>query len=196
MKKILYFTLILSIFFIGSSFVFGSTLTMNPDTADTGLVPCGGPGQDKCQICHLFVLFNNVIRFVLIDIVPFLIPLMIIIGGIVLIIAYMDPTKGATWINKAKEIFKTVIIGTILIYTAWIIVNLFFNVLGINTWEGFGRREWWNIDCDSASTRTCTWINEDSCSVSYPEQGTTGECGSFPSANNPGPWICCCRTDN
>ncbi|MDD5606729.1 MAG: hypothetical protein PHN37_02605 [Candidatus Pacebacteria bacterium] len=122
-------------------------IVLLPVFVSAGLVPCGGPGQDPCNICHLFVLANNIVRFLLFNLLPILIPLMIVAGGVVLIIAYVDPSKGPENIQKARAIFKTVIIGTILVYTAWIIVNLFFQVLGIIEWRGFNRDGWWHIEC-------------------------------------------------
>ncbi len=115
---------------------------------DAGLVPCGGVGQPSCQICHLFVLANNVIEFFLFTILPILIPLMIIAGGAWMIMGYVSPEKGPDNIKKAKKMIESVIIGTIIVYTAWIIVNTFFQVLGVLEWQGFERDGLWEItDC-------------------------------------------------
>ena len=49
-------------------------------TQAAGLVPCGGPGEPVCTFCHLFVLFNNVIKFVMFDLVPPAAVLMLVVG--------------------------------------------------------------------------------------------------------------------
>ncbi len=109
-----------------------------------GLVPCK---IGECEICHLFVLLNNVIDFFLFTIIPILVPFMIILGGVVLVVAYANPSKGAEYISKARNIFKTIIIGTVLVYSAWILVNVFFQVLGHVEWKDYENR-WEIIDCD------------------------------------------------
>lgn len=168
--------------------------------ANNGLVPCGpGTDQPRCQPCHLFELANNIINYLLAFIIPILAPLMLVLGGIILIVAYMNPDKGPEYVKTARGIFKTVVIGLVVIYTAWIIVSLFFQVTGYITWDGFGGDRWWHIECETngadpgAPARVCSWRMVHSCSdsPSYPVEASSAECGSQPQGS--GPWSCCCN---
>lgn len=107
------------------------------------LVPCGGP-ENPCQFCDFFVLFDNIFRFVLFRIVPPVAVLMIVIAGAMFISAYFFE-GGVALFNQAKKLLTYVIIGLIIIYTAWLIVNLFFQIIGVKEWTGL--RTWWEIKC-------------------------------------------------
>jgi hypothetical protein len=143
MKKIL-----LAIFLI---------LFLSPFLAQAqGLVPCGNPGQPPCQFCHLFVLFQNIVNFLLYDIVPPLAVLMIAIGGFMYMFAYFSPGQalpgggkgGPALLGQAKKIITATIIGLLIIYGAWLIVNFFFQFIGVSTWQGWSLKEsWWQIKC-------------------------------------------------
>jgi len=104
---------------------------MAPQMANAQLVPCGGK-DDPCQLCDLFVLLNNIIHFIFIDFVPPIAIIALIIGGGYLLISAGDQAKFA----KAKEIFKTVVIGMVLIYGAWIIVSSVLVGVGVMEWTG------------------------------------------------------------
>ncbi|MCX6758965.1 MAG: pilin [Candidatus Nealsonbacteria bacterium] len=115
-----------------------------------GLVPCGGPDKPACQLCHIFVLFDNIVKFLLIPcllnsyvaIVPLIATLMIVIGGVMFFAAVGDPSK----IGKATSLLTAVAIGLVIIYGAWLLVNAFFLVIGVNVWTGPGEG-WFKIDC-------------------------------------------------
>lgn len=140
-----------------------------------GLVPCGGQPpccekerredplitgcsndfsvcKPRCQLCHLFVLFKNVIDFFLTKIVPSLAVLVIAVGGFMYLFAYINPegtlggTGGPALISKANSLFRSVVFGLIIIFAAWIIINVFFQVIGVADWTGL-KEGWWKIDC-------------------------------------------------
>jgi type IV secretory pathway VirB2 component (pilin) len=106
------------------------------------LVPCGGSGQDPCKLCHLFVLFDNIVKFVLFDIVPPIAILMVVIGGVMFFAAVGDPAK----IGKATSLLTAVVIGLVIIYGAWLLINLFFSLIGVAEWTGL-KEGWFKIDC-------------------------------------------------
>jgi hypothetical protein len=93
-----------------------------------GLVPCGRMRDDfstsidesaPCSVCHIFVLTERIIKFlVLYIIIPFGI-LMIIVGGGMFLTSTGDLERIAT----SKKILKTAIVGLVIILSAWIIVN-------------------------------------------------------------------------
>lgn len=123
-----------------------------------GLVPCGlskdDPDQEgdqtvPCEFCHLFVLFNNVMNFLLTRIVPVLAVLMIAIGGFMFVFAYISAEGGGgepALISQAKKLFSSVAIGLIIAYGAWLFINLFFQLIGVADWTGL-KEGWWKINC-------------------------------------------------
>jgi hypothetical protein len=120
-----------------------------------GLVPCGGPGESPCTLCDLFVMFQRWMNGLLFIVIPPMAILMIAIGGLMLVLAHTSPGGGAPeTIKKAKTLFKTVIIGLILVYGAWIFVNTFFQFIGINKVNEFRLlpQNWWKIDCDGSGS--------------------------------------------
>ncbi len=106
-----------------------------------GLVPCGGKGEPTCQLCHFFVLFKNIINFILWQIVPPVAVFMITVSGFFMIFSGGNPEN----IEKGKKIITNTLIGLVIIYATWAIINLFFQVIGVQNWTGL--QNWWQIDC-------------------------------------------------
>jgi len=105
-----------------------------------GLVPCGS--ENPCQLCDIFVLFDNVVKFVLTHLVPPAAVIMLVIGGIMFFTAMGDPNK----VNQAKDIIQWTIIGLFIIYGAWVIVNTFFLLIGVAKWTGL-KGGWFEYPC-------------------------------------------------
>ena len=131
-----------------------------PYQIEAGLVPCGlkedDPNQPEdqtspCQLCHLFVLFKNIIDFLLIPsplnnnipLVPLIAVLFLVIGGVMYILAYLPGSPFA--LQQANQLFASVAWGLFIVYGAWLIVNLFFQVIGVQSWTGL--KTWWQISC-------------------------------------------------
>jgi len=106
-----------------------------------GLVPCGGPGEDPCQFCHFFVMINDIIRFVILTLVPAVAVLMLVVGGIMFFTAGAKPET----LIRAKGTITSVVIGLVIIFCAWIIVNTVLNQIGII--ESPSLLRWWEIEC-------------------------------------------------
>ena len=111
--------------------------------AREGLVPCGGPNKPDCTLCYFFVMFDTIIDFLLFCIVPPLAALMIAIGGGMYIISQGNPEM----LGRAKKLFTAVVIGLLIIYGAWVIVNTFLMAIEVTVWQGPGQG-WWIIPCD------------------------------------------------
>lgn len=95
------------------------------------LVPCG-PGTGKwCTLADLLVLIDNVTGFLTTIAFPIAI-LMVVIGGVLMIIAYVYPEGGPSQLQRAKSLFGAVVIGLFIIYAAVFIVELFFQYLGFD----------------------------------------------------------------
>ncbi len=110
------------------------------------LVPCG-PDRAPCELCHIFILFNNIIQFVLICLVPPVAVAMLVIGGFVLMFAGGAPQLK----SKAMSILKSAVIGLFIIYGAWLFINTFLAIIGVMDWTGL--HEWFQpaIDCPPES---------------------------------------------
>jgi hypothetical protein len=122
-----------------------------------GLVPCGydmnGNGivdtSEQCNVCHLFQLGGNIVNFLLVPsavnsgfaIVPVLAALLFAWGGFVWVTAFGSPGR----VQEGKKIIFATIIGILIVYGAWLFINLLLNALNVNTFTG--TNNWWQIDC-------------------------------------------------
>ena len=139
-------------------------LILIPSLTRAVLVPCGGcekvdettgeclAKQPPCQLCHIFVLFQNIINFLLFPppagggVVPVIAILMIAIGGAMFMFSAGNPSTLA----QGKTILKYTAIGLIIIYGAWLIVGMIFSIIGVAQWTGLAggwREGWFQIDC-------------------------------------------------
>lgn len=113
-----------------------------------GLVPCGKQvwidakwdkrcvGDNKtpvltteilhCQLCHFFVMASNIVNYIFINIIPIGTILMLIFGGVMFYFGGARPEL----IGRAKNLFKGVVIGLVLVYGAFMVVGIFLAVLG------------------------------------------------------------------
>jgi len=122
-------------------FVLLSFFGLLPEAAQAQLVPCGGEGQPECELCHLFVLFDNIVKFVLRNLVPPIAALMLVIGGGMFFMAAGDSSK----VNKAKSVITSVVIGLLIVYGAYLLVNSFFWAIGVAEWTGL--QNWFEYPC-------------------------------------------------
>ena len=167
MRKFYFLIFLLTLFFPLNSLA--GTYTANGYTVTyDGLVPCGrclkvdpavpadkltaeycgvklGVLSNKkyisCHFCHFFVMFKEILDFVLWKLVFPLAVLLIVIGGMMFLFAGEDPK----WIATATNLFKSVIISLLIIFSAWLLINLFFMVIGVADWTGL--KKWWEINC-------------------------------------------------
>jgi len=120
-----------------------------------GLVPCGRNEDDPdtpynetdpCQLCHIFVLLNNILDFIFFTLTPPIAILMIAIAGAYYMLAGGNPNM----LGQAKSILKSTAIALLIIYGAWLFVNLFFWAIGAADWTGFTggwRKGWFEMCC-------------------------------------------------
>lgn len=104
------------------------------------IVPCGG-ADNPCQFCHLFVLLNNILKYILTCLTPIIASLMLVIGGFYLMAAGPSPEK----VRKAKSVITAVVIGVVIIMVSWVFLNTFLDMIGVAEWTGL--RTWWQINC-------------------------------------------------
>jgi len=159
MKKLFCFILLAAI--LGPMFVSADVGEFNKPWCDTipeedrtgGIVPCGRDCNDPesedydesvpCQLCHLFVLIQRIINFLLLRIVPIIAVLMITIGGFMYILAYSSDTGGPGMLSKANQLFKSVLLGLLVVYGAYLLVGFFLFSVGLADWIGVTYSSWW-----------------------------------------------------
>lgn len=87
------------------------------------LVPdCSGAG---CGWSDLIQLAINVINFIVKIVVPPVAGLLIVWGGIILLTSGGNEQR----VGEGKKIITNVVIGLIIVYTSWLVVNTLLNVL-------------------------------------------------------------------
>lgn len=124
------------------SIIFCGILLFPLASLAAGLVPCGGDGELPCQLCHFFVIFDRIVDFIMFTLVPVVAVLMLVIGGVMFFLATGNP--GA--LSQAKSVITATILGLIIVYAAWIIVNTFLVIVGVADWTGLATG-WFSIDC-------------------------------------------------
>jgi TrbC/VIRB2 family. len=110
-----------------------------------GLIPCKGTREDPCTACDLLVLFKNVVDFLLFTIIPLLAAIIIAWGAFRALLG-MAQGKVEEW-KKGKDVLIAVIIGIFIIYSAYALVSLFFNMIGVTSFGGWSPRNWMQINC-------------------------------------------------
>jgi len=163
-----------------------------------GLVPCGRGCNDPCTkececcpctLCHLFVLFKRIVDFLTLYILFPLAVLMIVVGGVMFLTAAGDPGR----IGTAKKILTAVVIGLVIIFLAWLIVDTIISFLTTGSPFEALFKQWNTINCpicgdgncDSGETPencpadckpACSWQN-DACGAPCPATERHQTCG-------------------
>ncbi|MBU4480961.1 pilin, partial [Patescibacteria group bacterium] len=126
-----------------------------PPTCKGGLVPCGRScdvtsttdidESKPCQLCHLFVMIDRLIDFLLINILFPIAVLMLVIAGILYVGAVFEILPGGfKTISQAKGIILSVILGLIVIFAAFILIGLFFRQIDMADWTTNIYKNWWS----------------------------------------------------
>lgn len=106
----------------------------------TGLVPCGTAGC-PCEFCDFFVLTNNIIRWMFTWAIPTITIFMLMIGGVLFFFAGAKSDA----VNQAKGIITSAIVGLLIIFISWVIINTIFDKVGIvempSGWK------WYEVGC-------------------------------------------------
>jgi hypothetical protein len=115
----------------------------------TGL-PIGAPTFTKfvdCSPCHFFVLIDGIVDFILLTVVPPIATIILIVAGIAFYQAGASPEK-FSW---AKSVLTATVIGLVIIYLSWVIINFTLDAVGVADWVGFGEG-WFQIKCELSVT--------------------------------------------
>ena len=111
-------------------------------------IPAGAPPTNceyHCTFCHLFVMLSDVISFVLFKFIPPIAVLMLVWGGIKFYLATENPAQAA----DAKKLMTSIVIGMVIAYSSWLIINLFFSFMDLSTFSlSFtGPGNWFKVNC-------------------------------------------------
>lgn len=113
--------------------------------APSGFVPCGGI---NCSFCHLVQLGQNVLNWIF-GIVFVIFGVIMVVAGFGLVTSGGNQSK----LDEAKQKFSNAIIGIIIVFAAWLIVDTLLKAAvpdgelsGVNAELGM----WHTIDCGLA----------------------------------------------
>ena len=132
----------------GESNIQNFTLNQTVSPTQFGLVPCGRSSynpdtpwdeREPCEFKHLFILFRNILNFLLWKVT--LIVLLLLVIGTAMIFYF---SIGApVMVIDIKGAWKAAGKGYAIIFLSWIIINLVLNILGYQVGI-FGN--WWQIN--------------------------------------------------
>lgn len=91
-----------------------------------------------CGPCDIVKVISNIFRFAF-EIVGIVAVVVISIGGI----TYIRSGGNEETAGQAKKIITAAILGTLIVFAAWIIINTILNITGFNVGGG----NWWNPSC-------------------------------------------------
>lgn len=96
------------------------------------IVPCGGGGQPDCDLCHLWELGSNIINFISFNLALPIAALLFVGAGVMLLISGGNEQR----VGLAKSIFTSTVIGLVIIFTSWLLVDTLFKTLAIGKFSG------------------------------------------------------------
>jgi hypothetical protein len=121
-----------------------------------GFIPCGniknadGIIQNPCEVCHIFVLGQNILNFLWWSISIPIATLALIYAGFLMII----PGASSTRLEKGKKVLTNTLIGIAIVFFAWLGIDTIIKILaGQNLTSGEpaqiqGYGPWNRIECN------------------------------------------------
>ena len=129
LKKNILVAVFLSLFFLNASFAYGQGLVPQA----TGNASCPGGDATYCgnyEINDFVSLAINVSKWIL-GMVGSLSLIMFIYGGVMFLIS----SGGSEQISKAKQIIVAAVIGLIIVFASYLIIQFVLGAMGL-TWSG------------------------------------------------------------
>jgi|GEM_PF-549734 len=99
-----------------------------------GLVPCGSAGEAMCTTADFVTMVNGLINF-LFSMLGIIAVIALVITGFRMVTSAGNESE---W-GKAKQMFTNIIIGVVIILTAWLIIDTILTALtggGLDEWSG------------------------------------------------------------
>ena len=119
MKFLIKITLLLSLLFISS-----------PAFVSAAIVPCGH--DVDCTLCHLWQLFSNLINFLIFNISLPVAGFLFIVAGVLYLVSGGNEGK----VRTAKSIFMNTVIGLVIIFTSWLVVDTLLKTVATGEFSG------------------------------------------------------------
>ena len=125
--------------------------------AEEGIIPCGRLVDDPstewielqpCTICHIIILFSEIINL-LMELVALITILAMIVAGLI----YIKAGGNMSLILAAKQNINKVLLGFIIVFIAWVIVNVSMMLFGFN--DPLGDGSWKKLNCDLEEFAYC-----------------------------------------
>ena len=115
------------------------------------LVPCGRSDQcdtscRECKFCDLFKLVQNIILFAVFEVVPPIAVFFIALGGLLILLSAGNEQRR----SQGKAVLKTTLIGIVVIFTSWIIINTVIKTFATNLVGGSGGT-WYSFTCSGGA---------------------------------------------
>jgi hypothetical protein len=111
---------------LGANFVYAG---IGPLRADESIVPCGtSKNPEECNLCHLWELGDNIIRFLTFNLALPVAAFLFVIVGVMLLVSGGNEQRVAL----AKSIFTNTVIGLVIIFTSWLLVDTFLKTIASN----------------------------------------------------------------
>lgn len=86
-------------------------------------------------------MIDKILDFFFLSLIPPLAILLTVIAGAYFLLAGSNPAQ----MEKGKEVLKSVVIGLIIIYGAWLFISFFLTMIGVASWTGL--ESWFEINC-------------------------------------------------
>lgn len=114
-------------------------------TDNSGIIQCGRPGQHMCTLCDIIRGMNIIIQYIM-KIAIGIALLAIAIGGILYVVSAGD----SGMMDMAKKAITNALIGFVIIFGSYLIVNTTIVYLGTRSDLGI-RAEWGTFDCNTTA---------------------------------------------
>lgn len=170
-KKVSLLT-VLSTLFILFTFLFTLLLVNPSQSLAAGLVPCGGPGEDPCQTCHVIELTNNVFNWAAINLGILFVILIVVLG------LYLVTASGSDAKTKVRRLISNIIVGYMIFLGVWFIVSFFLRLMADD--ETYGM--WDKIQCveqpdvqEYSRIPASTGVDADGNPIPLKSYGSSGE---------------------
>lgn len=121
-----------------------------PSFASAAIVNCGGPGQKACDYCDLLDMGQSILDFI-VKYVLFTGGIIFIMwGGLEMVMSGGDAKKYQAGVTR----IKATLIGILIAFGAWFIVNTVLNALAVDETGQSMNIVWDKINCDQINPGT------------------------------------------
>ena len=95
-----------------------------------------------CGLCDFFLLIKNIFNFIALTLTPPVAGFMFLVAGLY----FLTSGGSEERVSQARKIFVAALIGVLIIYSSWLIVNSIIQVVGKSV-DGFNPQSWWQFTC-------------------------------------------------